>query len=89
VRYGWSGPARWWPRPAGPSGYWRPAAWSYPRPEPGYALLAGFLAFYPSRMGRCTVGGEEVRAQNGDFYGGWITAEVRGPFKGAPGTRWW
>ncbi|MFJ4280703.1 DUF427 domain-containing protein [Streptomyces massasporeus] len=43
----------------------------------------------PSRMDRCTVGGEEVTAQEGDFYGGWITAEVRGPFKGAPGTHLW
>ncbi|MFF9119186.1 hypothetical protein ACF09Y_27015 [Streptomyces massasporeus] len=40
-------------------------------------------------MDRCTVDGEEVTAQAGDFYGGWITTEVRGPFKGAPGTRLW
>ncbi|MGW5639704.1 DUF427 domain-containing protein [Streptomyces sp. NPDC003832] len=65
------------------------AAWSYPHPDPGYELLAGCVAFYPSRVDRCTVDGEEVGAQEGDFYGGWITAEVRGPFKGAPGTLMW
>jgi hypothetical protein len=40
-------------------------------------------------MDRCTVDGEVVRAQEGDFYGGWITARVTGPFKGGPGTRGW
>ncbi|MEU6105323.1 hypothetical protein [Streptomyces flaveolus] len=59
------------------------------RTTPGYASLTGFFAFYPSRMDRCTVDGQEVTAQERDFYGGWITAEVRGPFEGAPGTRLW
>jgi hypothetical protein len=27
--------------------------------------------------------------QPGDFYGGWITPELVGPFKGGPGTRGW
>ncbi|MFH9015429.1 DUF427 domain-containing protein [Streptomyces sp. NPDC017943] len=84
----WKGSARYWDVVVGDAVRAR-AAWSYPRPEPGYALLAGFFAFYPSRTDRCTVDGEEVTAQEGDFYGGWITAEVRGPFKGAPGTRLW
>lgn len=84
----WKGSARYWDIIVGDDVRAR-AAWSYPRPEPGYAPLADFFAFYPSRMDRCTVGGEEATAQEGDFYGGWITAEVRGPFKGAPGTQLW
>ena len=82
----------------GTAGYWdlvvdgervRNAAWSYDRPEPGYAVLAGAIAFYPGRVDECTVGGERVRPQEGDFYGGWITADITGPFKGGPGTRGW
>ena len=65
------------------------AVWSYPKPRPGYEALQGHLAFYPGRMERCTVGGEVVEAQEGDFYGGWITARVQGPFKGGPGTGGW
>ncbi len=64
-------------------------AWSYPEPVPAFAALRGFLAFYASRVDSCTVDGERVQGQAGDFYGGWITSRVRGPFKGAPGTRGW
>ena len=65
------------------------AAWHYPEPVAGYEALVGHVAFYPGRMDRCTVGGEQVSAQEGDFYGGWITSRVRGPFKGGPGTAGW
>jgi len=65
------------------------AAWYYPTPEPGYELLVGRVAIYPGRMAACAVGGEDVTAQEGDFYGGWITSRVVGPFKGAPGTLGW
>jgi uncharacterized protein (DUF427 family) len=65
------------------------AAWTYPRPTPAFAALAGYIALYPGRMDRCTVDGEVVRAQPGGFYGGWITAGVVGPFKGEPGTMYW
>jgi uncharacterized protein (DUF427 family) len=65
------------------------AAWNYPTPSPGYGLLADRVAVYAGRMDRCTVDGEEVRAQEGDFYGGWITGRITGPFKGAPGTGGW
>lgn len=65
------------------------AAWHYPEPVAAYAQLAGHVAFYPARMDRCTVDGETVVAQEGDFYGGWITSKVTGPFKGAPGTLGW
>ncbi len=65
------------------------AAWTYADPIPSFEGIRDHIAFYPSRMDRCTVDGEEVTAQEGDFYGGWITSEIVGPFKGAPGTRGW
>ncbi len=64
-------------------------AWSYAQPTGSYAALAGYLAFYASRVDECTVDGERVLAQPGDFYGGWITSDLTGPFKGAPGTLGW
>ncbi len=65
------------------------AGWYYPTPTPGFASLADHLTFYPSRVDRCLVDGEVVTASDSDFYGGWITSRVVGPFKGAPGTAWW
>jgi len=65
------------------------AAWFYPDPIPAYAGIRGYVAFYPSLMDACWVDGEKVRAQEGDFYGGWITSDIVGPFKGGPGTRGW
>jgi uncharacterized protein (DUF427 family) len=65
------------------------AAWSYPRPSPAFAALAGYLAFYASRVDECRVGEERVQPQQGDFYGGWITSRIVGPFKGGAGTRGW
>ncbi len=64
-------------------------AWSYPRPNAAFAAIAGYLAFYASRVDECRVDDERVQPQPGDFYGGWITSNLRGPFKGAPGTRHW
>ena len=64
-------------------------AWSYEQPTATYRALAGHLAFYASKLDECWVGEERVAAQAGDFYGGWITSNLRGPFKGAPGTRGW
>jgi hypothetical protein len=37
----------------------------------------------------CWVGDERVRPNPGDFYGGWWTPDVVGPFKGGPGSSWW
>ncbi len=51
--------------------------------------IQNYIAFYPSKMERCLVDGEEVQAQPGDFYGGWITHDIVGPFKGATGTQGW
>jgi uncharacterized protein (DUF427 family) len=65
------------------------AAWYYPTPNPGFEALVDRVAVYPAAMERCTVNGEVVVAQEGDFYGGWITSNVVGPFKGAPGTAGW
>ena len=65
------------------------AAWYYPSPSRGYEDLAGEVAFYPGLVEHCAVDGEVVTAQPGDFYGGWITSEIVGPFKGAPGTAGW
>ena len=65
------------------------AAWHYPQPTAGYESLVDHVAFYPGRMDRCTVNGETVIAQPGDFYGGWITDKLTGPFKGGPGTFGW
>jgi uncharacterized protein (DUF427 family) len=64
-------------------------AWSYPDPTPEFAMIKGYLAFYPSKMSACLVDGELVEAQEGDFYGGWITKNILGPFKGGPGTWGW
>ena len=63
--------------------------WSYEDPTPGYEHLRGAVAFYPDRVDRALVDGEVVRPQPGRFYGGWITDEVVGPFKGDPGTLGW
>jgi uncharacterized protein (DUF427 family) len=65
------------------------ACWWYPEPTPRFAPLAGWIAFYPSRVDRITVEGEEVHTVPGDFYGSWITSRVAGPFKGGPGTEGW
>ncbi len=65
------------------------AAWSYPSPTDAYAPLQDFLAFYPSKMDACFVDGERVQPQEGDFYGGWITSNITGPFKGGQGTWGW
>jgi uncharacterized protein (DUF427 family) len=67
---------------------WR-AAWFYPDPTPRFAGLEDYVAFYPIRTDWRWVGGEKVEAQEGDFYGDWITSDYVGPFKGAPGTWGW
>ncbi len=67
----------------------RNVAWYYPNPAPGYEALRDYVAFYPGRVDACLVDGELVEAQPGDFYGGWITRNIVGPFKGGPGTQGW
>jgi len=65
------------------------AAWTYENPASGFGTLAGKVALYASRVDLCQVGDETVIPQEGDFYGGWITSNIEGPFKGAPGTLGW
>ncbi len=60
-------------------------AWSYPRVFPEFEAIAGWFAFYPARVA-CTLGGERVRPQPGDYYGGWLTDEIVGPVKGEAGV---
>jgi uncharacterized protein (DUF427 family) len=64
-------------------------AWSYPDPVSGFEAIKDHLAFYPSKVNACFVDDEQVTAQAGDFYGGWITSEIVGPFKGGVGTQGW
>jgi uncharacterized protein (DUF427 family) len=65
------------------------AAWYYPDPRPGYESMRDHVAFYPGLMDACYVDGERVESQPGGFYGGWITKDIVGPFKGGPGTMGW
>lgn len=84
----WKGRARYWDVTAG--GVTAPrAAWSYPEPSLSFAPIAGHIAFYAGAVEACFVGEERVAAQPGDFYGGWVTSNLRGRIKGGPGTRHW
>jgi uncharacterized protein (DUF427 family) len=83
----WKGAARYFTLIAGdvtvPNG-----AWSYPDPNPGYEGIRDYIAFYPGKV-EAYLNGERVRPQPGNYYGGWITDEIVGPFKGDPGTEGW
>ncbi len=65
------------------------AAWTYRDPKPGYEDLRDRIAFYAGRVDAAWVDDERVTPQPGRFYGGWVTAEIVGPFKGEPGTEGW
>jgi uncharacterized protein (DUF427 family) len=65
------------------------AAWRYPQPNARYAAIKDYIAFYPGKMDSCYVNDERVTPQPGDFYGGWITSEIVGPFKGDPDSIGW
>ncbi|MEO1250584.1 MAG: DUF427 domain-containing protein [Pseudomonadota bacterium] len=84
----WKGAARYWdivtPEATVPH-----AAWSYPEPTAAFRPIRDYACFYPSKAESCWVGDEQATAQEGDFYGGWITAKIIGPFKGARGTWGW
>ena len=84
----WKGAARYWSLTAGGVTESR-CAWDYPTPTARFAALAGHLAIYAHAMDECRVGGEVVRPQPGSFYGGWVTDNLRGRIKGAPGTEGW
>jgi uncharacterized protein (DUF427 family) len=63
--------------------------WQYLDPSPSYQALRGHIAFYPGRVDGAWMDDERVKAQQGDFYGGWVTSDLIGPFKGPPGTLAW
>jgi uncharacterized protein (DUF427 family) len=65
------------------------AAWYYPNPTPAFGPIKDYVAFYAGLMEACYVGDELVIPQPGGFYGGWITSNIVGPFKGEPGTNGW
>lgn len=65
------------------------AAWSYTEPTAGFTAIGGHLAFYAQKVDQCWVDDEQVQPNPGNFYGGWITSRVVGPFKGAAGTMGW
>lgn len=84
----WKGTARYWSLRVGERVAAR-AAWSYPDPEPGFESIRDHLAFHAGRVDNCTVGAWTVTPQPGEYYGGWITPNLVGPFKGGPGTERW
>ena len=63
--------------------------WSYPKPTSSFMILKDHIAFYATPFDQCLVDGEKVQPQQGGFYGGWITSDLAGPFKGIPGSRFW
>ena len=81
----WKGAAKYWALASDPE---TPVGWTYPRPRARFEMLKDFIAFYPRRVA-CFVDRERVWPQPGRFYGGWITPDVVGPFKGEPGTGHW
>ncbi len=83
----WKGPAAYWSLVDGSARLDR-IAWSYPDPLPAARALADCVSFYPKELD-CFVGGAAVTPQPGGFYGGWITPDLAGPFKGGAGTQGW
>jgi uncharacterized protein (DUF427 family) len=83
----WKGPARYWSLVVAGERL-RAVAWSYPRPLSGAEPLSECVALYPGALD-CRVDGAPVTPQPGGFYGGWITPELVGPFKGEPGSEGW
>ncbi len=67
----------------------RDAVWTYPDPTPRFAAIKDHLAIYAWAVDACFVGDQRVDPQPGNFYGGWVTPNLRGRIKGAPGTEGW
>ena len=84
----WKGQARYYSVVVGEKTA-RRAAWAYPDPNRAYSAIKDYIAFYAEAMDACTVNGEKVQPQAGSFYGGWITKDIVGPFKGGPGSSGW
>jgi len=84
----WKGVASYWSVRVGDR-LVKDSAWSYPDPDRGFEAIKDYLAFYPRRMDGCWIGAERVTPQPGFYYGGWVTANLVGPFKGVPGSEGW
>ena len=84
----WKGPAHYYTLTVGDKQVPK-VAWYYPRPTSSFTPIKNHVAFYPDPMDACFVAGEKVIPQPGQFYGGWITSDIVGPFKGEPGTMGW
>lgn len=84
----WKGEAVYWHLVVGDA-VLRDVAWNYPEPTSASAILRDHVAFYAGPLNHCTVDGEPVVPQPGGFYGGWITADLAGPFEGVPGSMGW
>jgi uncharacterized protein (DUF427 family) len=84
----WKGQASYWTVRVGDKVAMR-AGWSYPRPTKEFGSIRDYVAFYAGKMDACFVGEMRVTPQVGDFYGGWVTPNIVGPFKGDPGTSGW
>jgi uncharacterized protein (DUF427 family) len=84
----WKGHAVYWTVAIAGSVF-RDVGWSYPEPTRGFALLRDHIAFYAAPFDRCLVDNVDVVPQPGAFYGGWITPDLAGPFKGVPGSSFW
>jgi uncharacterized protein (DUF427 family) len=82
----WKGAANYWALAEAKQGL--PIGWSYPNPKPNFASIKDWLCFYPGRID-CFIAGELVRPQEGGFYGGWVTDNITGPWKGAVNTGHW
>lgn len=83
----WKGTAQYWILAEGQKEP-EPVAWTYPHPYPAFESIAGYFSFYPRHV-ECYVNDERVLPQPGEFYGGWVTTEIVGPFKGPMGTGGW
>jgi uncharacterized protein (DUF427 family) len=84
----WKGVASYWSVRSGDR-FAKDSAWSYRDPDDGFESIKDHVAFYPRRMDGCWIGAEQVTPQPGFYYGGWVTANLVGPFKGMPGSEGW
>ncbi len=84
----WKGRAAYWDLAVGGRSA-DAVGWSYPDPTPPFRSIVDYVSFYPGRVDECYLDDELVTAQAGNFYGGWVTSEIVGPFKGAAGTWGW
>ena len=84
----WKGSATYWDLTDGEGRVLQAVGWSYEAPTPRFTAITGHLSFMPGQV-ECSIDSERVLPQAGGFYGGWITADVVGPFKGEPGSWGW